>query len=321
MAIAVISSENKTANGTITVPVGCTAIYAVVKGSVTPPSIAGVAMQGVTSIAVNGIMPAAGVFQALLPTIGARAFTFTGTLVQFIYLSGSGDFRPGVVIGQSTTGSLTGDLNTGTTDLVIAAIFGSIGPTSLKGDTVAMTYLLNTTLDKIGYIVPGDALLTCLAEDTGISAGYTVDGGVLHHDAVLVTAGYTSYDPVWHEGYYTTETQTTPGYYQFHRVWVAAHTIQVWSSAYNKWITQTVPGYWDEYYSWVDPVTTQVQVWQDGYNTYPPVWHDPVYTPAYDEELPDTWVPGGNAASITAIFVSIKITPGGDFVPSVIFFG
>jgi hypothetical protein len=310
MAIAYIGHENKTANGNITVPAGCDAIYAVVKGSTIPPSIAGVPMGAIATIPASGVMPAGGIFQYVTPVIGALTFTFTGAYVEFIYLSGVVTYRPGALFGQSTTGSYTGNLVTTTSDFVIGAIFGLIGATALKGDTVAMTYVLNTTLDKIGYITPGDTLLTCLATDVGISGGFNWDAGVIHHDAVLLSAAHMTYPTVHHNGYWYTGTIT-------HHVTFAIEGGYIYR--YIDGGSRTLVSSDDSMVPYT--YTTQGQIWHKSWDTHDPVWVEDSWQAAYDEDLADIWVPLNATASLTALFISIKTTPSVDEGDAPIFFG
>jgi hypothetical protein len=267
-------------------------------------------MGAIATMPASGVMPAGGIFQYVTPVIGALTFTFTGAYVEFIYLSGVVTFRPGALFGQSITGSYTGDLVTTTTDFVIGAIFGLIGATALKGDTVAMTYVLNTTLDKIGYITPGDTLLTCLATDVGISGGFNWDAGVIHHDAVLLAAAHMTYPTVHHNGYWY--TGTTTHYVTF--VWENNNWRKyIDGNPTNTWYGQDRP---DDY-----TYETQGQIWHKPWDTHDPVWVEDSWQAAYDEELADIWVPLNATASLTALFVSIKTTPSVDEGDAPIFFG
>jgi hypothetical protein len=288
MSIALISSEYKTANGTITIPTGCTRIYAFVKGSTIAPQISGTAMANVAAIDATSIIPALSVWQYIDPVIGVLNFTFTGTYVHFVYLSGAETFRPGVLFGYNSGGVYTGNMVTVTTDLAFGILCGSIGPTALKGDTVAMTYLVNATVDKVGYITPGDTLLTCEAADTGTTAGYTIPGEIIHHPAVLIAPEWHEYLPVQHPGYYTNEQVWFPG----------------------QWINPTGDGV---HFVWISGHYETRSVWHPPYTTTADIYHPATYTEAYDEQLPDTVVPAGSS-QISAIFCSIKTTAGGDYV-------
>ena len=91
----------------------------------------------------------------------AVPFVISGTHVTLYYTSGAGMYRPNVLLGNSMTGILSGDLPAATTDLALAILAGMIGATSIKGDTVAFTYDRNDTYLKTGHIVPGDTVLSC----------------------------------------------------------------------------------------------------------------------------------------------------------------
>lgn len=297
MAIAIISSENKTVNGNITIPAGCTLVIGLTKGQTSAPKINNVNMVEIISLPQNGIMPAVGIYQYVLPAIATLPFTLTGSYVEFVYLSSADSFRPGALIGQSTTGSFTGNIAASTTDLALGIVLGTIGPTALKGDTAAMTYLLNTATEKIGYLTPADVLLTCLAEDTGVSAGYYVDGGSIYHPAVELTAAYDSFDPVLHTITHAYDHHDTP--------WT--------TDTYRTYDNGNFIGYTDIEKGYVPATTT--------YIAYPLVHHDAVYSEAWTEYLPDTWVPGGAAASLSAAFCCIKTTAAPEDESDVIWFG
>ena len=293
-----MSSEAKTADGNITIPAGCVLVLALVKGSVAAPKINNVGMAPIVSVEVNGAQPAVSVFQVTTPKVTGVAvpFELSGTLTYLVYLSGVDQFRPGAFASQSLTGSFTKNLVTTTTDMVFGLIAGAIGPTSLKGDTVAMTYLYNTATEKVGWITPLDALLTCLAEDTGLSAGYYIDNGVIHHDAELITEGYYSFDPV--------ENHVTYVFAGYNSINNTTQINRFDNGVYTG--VSSVPGYIP------DPSSMNYT-----YYTYPAVWHDPVYSDAWDEEIPDTYVPAG-PAPLSCAFVSLRVMPGSGFVGYVI---
>jgi hypothetical protein len=293
MAIAVISSINKTANGTITVPANTVEIIACVNGSLESPMIEGVSMLKIAQKDAESIQPAISIHQFQNPTIATLNFTFTGTYVHFIFLSGAITFRPGALGGYSATGTYTADLTTTTSDLAIGIMVGSIGPCTMKGDTAAFTYVYDTTLDKVGYKVPGDTALTCEAKDTGSSGGYWKDNGVIHHPQTLIRAGYYSYDKTWVAGHYEKGWTYVEGYWKY-------------VMGLNDWV-------------WVAGYAKEVTTWVAGYYYYPQVWHPATYNEAWDEEIPDTWVPAGTS-QVQACFVSIKTTEIAGFMSRPNFF-
>jgi hypothetical protein len=229
MAEAFISSINKTASGTITVPADTTLIVACVQGSTAPPKIEGVDMLADSTIEATSICPALGIFEYPLPAIATLNFTFAGTYVHFIFLSGADSFRPGSIHGYMATGVYQADMPTTTADIVIGILCGTIGPTTMKDDTVAMTYLVNTDTQKVGYIVPGDTTSTCKAEDTGSTAGYTIPGVVHHNPAYLISAAYFDYPPTWVPGYWNEGGWWQPGRWTYPQTFHPA----VWHDAWD----------------------------------------------------------------------------------------
>jgi hypothetical protein len=285
--MAIISSEEKTENGTITVPEDCTLIVAVVDGSVNPPKIDGVSMGVIGQVEAQGVIPAISIHQYREPAVGSLPFTCDGYLVHFVYIDDGDSYRPGTIGGYNSGGVYEGDLPSSATDLVIAILHGSIGPTTLETDEVEMTYLKDTTLIKIGYVLAAGVLLACLASDTGESEGYWADGG-----QTWVPASYT------------------PGWWEYRTVWVPGH----WTYGNPVW----VPGRWytDPYghVEWIAGHFEYIDIWVPGfYQTEPYQYHEAVTVPGHWEDYDDIWVPAGTS-QISAIFCSISTTAGGEFV-------
>lgn len=284
MTISVLSSQTLTASGNIVIPANTSLVIALVKGSILPPKIGAVTLTTIASIDATGKSKAVSIHQLPAPTEGALASVINGESVTFVYLSGASVPRAGSIFGHSDAGSYTADLVTSTSDLVLGILTGMIGPTALKGDTVAFTYLVNTTIDKIGHITPADALLTSIATDDDVSTGYYIDGGVIHHDAVKISDAYSTFDPVLH---------TVTYQYDHHE---GTNPIVHYFREYDNGVyTKLVASKSDVMYSW-------------NYYAYPEVKHPEVWQPAFDENLPDIWVPGGEHAQVSACFVSIKST-------------
>ena len=292
MAIDIISSEEKTENGTITVPESCTLIVAVVDGSVEPPKISGISMGVIGAVEATSIIPAISVHQFQTPQIDTLSYTFTGTTCEFVFLSDADTYRPGTILGYNSEGVFGGDLPSADGDLVLAILHGSVGPTTLECDEVEMTYLKDSTLVKIGFVLAASALIACLASDTGVSEGYYADGGQYWVEGSY-TPGYWEYTSIW-----------VPGYYEEHYVWVPDHWEQpdpqeppIWVPGHYEYHNVWVPGHWEPYR----------------------IWHDPVTIPGYWEDYPDIWVPAGTS-QISACFCSIKTTAGEEMVSSPLIF-
>jgi len=298
MAITIISSETKIAAGNITIPVNCDRIYAFVVGSVEPPKIGGVSMATVLKVDKSDRTKAISIHQYIpVETNVQKAVIITGESVVFVYLADAESVRQGTISGRAIT-TLSGDLSTSVNDLVFGFLVGEIGLTTIKGDAVAFTYLVNETTSKLGYIVPPDTVLSCVAEDSGISAGYWKDGGVIHHDRELVSEGYYSFDPVLHTVVWRYHYTKSPGVEIYGKYDNGVFT----GDLLTLYLPGTVPA----------PKT---------YYVYVQTWHDAVYIEAYDEELPDIWVPGGEHAQVAVAFVSIQIDPRGQMTGRSIFFG
>jgi hypothetical protein len=290
MAIDIIGSEEFSENGSLTVPADTTLILAFTEGTTTPPKVDGVSMGEIIIHEAESIIPGIGIHQIKNPTVGTHTFTSTGTDVVFVYMTGSG-YRPGSVHGFGNTGDpLEFDLPSADGDVIFGICRGSVGPTTLEGDEVEMTYIKDSTLLKIGYVAAGAALITCLASDTGESEGYWADGGRYWVDAVIVQ-GYWTYPQVWQEGFW----------YQA-SVWIPAHweggVGHIWVEGYWGWETRWSEGHW-----YTDAV-----------------WHPGSYEPAHWVNLPDVWIEAGSG-QVSAAFCSIREYPEVNFVSRPIMWG
>lgn len=240
----VISIETKTASGTITIPTGCTLIYAVQKGSETAVSINAVDMTVVASTPAVGQVPALSVWKMKAAVNDEISFLMYGSTVTFVYLAHALDDRGGAIDGYDATGTLSGALATSVLDLVLGVVVGLNSPVTLVGDGVAFTYLINELTYKIGYIVPGDSSLSCVADDPDTTSGYWQEQAPIYHGSVLVSAAWVENLPaVHHNGYW--DLRMVNGYEQW--VWVPP---------------------WDEY-----PQVYHPAVYSDAWTEYPP----PVY--------------------------------------------
>ena len=297
MAIVLLDTDLITVSGNIVIPASCTMIHALVFGSENTPLINGSPMAKIVSVPANTKVPAIGAFEFTVTDDDVTVpFIISGTHVTLYYTSGAGLYRPDVLLGNSLTGMLSGDLPAATTDFAIAILAGMIGATTIKGDTVEFTYDRNDTYLKTGHFTPGDTVLSCELKDVGVSAGYTIDGGTIHHPAVLVTAAYESWDPELH--YVSWNYLYTLTSAPFSRIFgeydngVATGKRMSWDYAGNP------PG--RTYYKYV-------------YN-----YHEAVYTPAWDEDLSDTVVPGGEQAQVNGIVVLIQLGAAQEFVPKIV---
>lgn len=293
MAIAILDTDLLTASGTITIPAGCTMIHALVFGSELPPSINGTVMSKIVSVPATTKVPAISAHQYIVSDDDVSVpFVISGTHVTLYYTSGAGMYRENVLLGNAASGVLSGTLPSATSDLALGILAGMIGPCTIKGDTVEFTYDRNDTFLKTGHLVPGDTSLDCEIKDAGVSTGYTIDGGTVHHDAVLVTAAYDSWEPEYH--------------------WVS-------------WWYMTTVGYLANRYGEYDngvftgnTVLASSAPAGHSYYKYILTHHPAVYEPAYDEELPDTFVPGGEQAQVNGIIVLIQTGAALEFVPKVV---
>ena len=239
MAISVISSITKTASGTVAIPIGCVLLYAVVKGSETAPSVNSIDMTSVATLPANGQVPALAIWKTKVPVNDTVSFLLYGTSVEFIFLSRALDDRGSPVSGYDGNGTVSGNLTTTVDDLVIGVVTGVNSPVTLKGDTVEFTYLINELKYKIGYIVPGDASLSVVADDPDTTSGYWQDQEPIYHGSELVTAAWVeNLTAIHHNGRYTTSAETL---------------IPVWIPA------------WDEY-----PQIYHPAVYSDAWTEYPP---------------------------------------------------
>jgi hypothetical protein len=291
MSISIISSIEKTSSpGTIDIPETCDLVVAVVDGSVIPPTIGGIAMGVVGEVPATSIIPAISIHQYRATEAATIAYTFIGTTCEFVFIADGDSYRPGTIAGYDASGVYGDDLVSSASDLVIGILHGSIGPTTLETDEVEMTYLKDTTLVKIGYVLAAGALLVCLASDTGVSEGYYADGGQYWVPGYS-TPGYFTYKNVWYEGHWESQAYWVPS------GWVAPPYPPVYVEGH--WATSTY--------------------WVDGEWRYESVWVPPDYVAGHWEDYPDVWVPEGSS-QISAIFCSISPTAGGEFVSRPIIF-
>lgn len=293
MSILILGTALLTASGNITIPANCTMIHALVFGSENPPSINGAAMSKIAGVPATTKVPAISAHQYIVSDDDVSVpFAISGTHVTLYYTSGAGMYRENVLLGNAASGILSGALPSATSDLALAILAGMIGPCTIKGDTVEFTYDRNDTFLKTGHLVPGDTSLDCEIKDAGVSAGYTIDGGVIHHDAVLITPAYDSWDPEYH--------------------WVG-------------WLFMYSIGYgMGQYGEYDNGVFTGNTIFASsapaGHSYYKYIYHhhDAVYEPAWVEELPDIVVPGGEQAQVNGIIVLIQTGAAMEFVPKVV---
>lgn len=298
MAIAVISSVEKTASGTLTIPTGCDYVYALVIGSEAAPKIGGMKMSKIISQPATTKVGAVAIYQFKVTATGTVDFVIKGESNSILYVSGSEDYRTGSLAGMASA-SFSGNLPTSASDLVLGVLFGMIGATALTGDSIAFTYIKNGTFKKSGYIFPADSSLACVASDSGVSTGYWIDGGAVYHPPELISEAYYSFDPVLHTVVWLYLYTDTPSGYKIYGKYDNGV-----DTGYRQWVA---PGQ-------SPPATTT-------YYVYVQTYHPAVYSEGWYEELPDIWVPGGEAASVNACFVSIQVTGGGEFVPRIIING
>lgn len=292
MSISILDTDLLTTSGNITIPAGCTMIHALVFGSELPPSINGTTMSKIVSVPATTKVPAISAHQYIVTKTGVAPFVISGTHVTLYYTSGAGMYRPEVLLGNALSGVLSGTLPTSTGDLALAILAGMIGPCTIKGDTVAFTYDRNDTYLKTGHLTPGDTSLDCEIKDAGVSAGYTIDGGVIHHDAVLISAAYDSWDP------------------EYHWVgWLFMYSIGYGMGQYGEYDNGVFTG---------NTVLASSAPAGRSYTKYVYHHHDAVYEPAWDEELPDIVVPGGEQAQVNGIVVLIQTGAALEFVPKVV---
>lgn len=296
MAIAILDTDLITASGNITIPDNCTMIHALVFGSELPPRINGALMSKIVSVPTNTKVPAISAHEFTVSQDDvAVPFVISGTHVTLYYTSGAGMYRPNVLLGNRTTGNLSGDLPAATSDLAIAILAGMIGATTIKGDGSEFTYDRNDTYLKTGHMTPGDTVLSCELKDVGVSAGYTIDGGSIYHPAVLVRAAYESWEPELH--------------------WVT------WNYLYQANERYRVFGEFDNGVATGNRITISNKESPPPSRTYYKyiyVFHPAVYTPAWTEDLPDIVVPGGEQAQVNGIVVLIQTGAAQEFVPKIV---
>jgi len=275
-------------------------IHALVFGSESPPSINGTAMSKIVSVPATTKVPAISAHQYIVSEDDVSVpFVISGTHVTLYYTSGAGMYRENVLLGNAASGILSGALPSATSDLALAILAGMIGPCTIKGDTVEFTYDRNDTFLKTGHLVPGDTSLDCEIKDAGVSTGYTIDGGTIHHDAELISEAYDSWDPVYH--------------------WVSWRFLYSYTSATN--VDYSVYGEYDNGVATGNKTTIPkggTPPSGHGYYAYVLTHHPAVYEPAYDEDLPDITVPGGEQAQVNGIIVLIQTGAALEFVPKVV---
>lgn len=288
MTLSVLSYVNKTASGTITIPVGCNMVVAMVSGSETAPVINGVSMQTKSSIASNGVAPAVSVHTYIVNEIYEAIelpFTLYGTAATFAFVDNGAFVGQNVVFCQGTA-SCTEELPTSVNDIVFGVVAGSIGPVSATLDGNAPTYMDSSNAAKTCYATPTDSSQTVVAKDDGVSTGYYITTTTWVPET-LVSAGYWSYDPV--------PNYVTWGYY----------------SNLGEGIYQ-----WRKYINGLGTDQFAVSTTQPAgsvFYTYPGVWHPPVYTGGY-YQYSKTWVSAGALGQVSAAFISVSETGSGVFV-------
>jgi hypothetical protein len=289
MAITVISSENVTVSGNITIPDTCTLVLALVYGSETPPIINGLNMIKVASTPAVGALPAVSIHQYQSPLmLMTLPFLMTGTYVRFVYLANAVTFRPGVLFGYSSVGSYTFDLTTTTNDMAFGIVSGFTS-VDMKGDTVALTYMDNNATNKTGYITPGDTALTCLATD-GSSSGYWQSQSPVYHPSVLIRAAWVeNLTAIYHT--YAYRYYSAPYYY-----WTEYRNGVYYRDFYDSFLSHT---------SWTE---------------YPQIYHPATYSSEYWSYPPPIWISTGTAGQCNACFVSISLTASGGFISRPIIF-
>jgi hypothetical protein len=241
-------------------------------GTVDPPYFNGALMQTYGSVAAQGNLKAIGVH--ILPNSYQAVtlpFVMNGSdSITFIYLDDSVCTRLPPIQGYSAAGSIGGSLATSTNDICFGIVLGSNGQVEIKGDTVALTLVYDTLTCRIGYIVPGDSVLTCLATDVGTLSGYWYTPPAVYVNtttSVLVEAGHYVFNPVYN--YY-------PGTWH-----IDYNGNKIWDTL--PYVYYTYPGVWvpDRY------ETVSSGYWQT---------QDPV------------WVVTGTSGQVSACFISIADT-------------
>ncbi len=235
MAVTVLSTESKTqASGTITVPLNCDYVAALVKGSIDPVVINGIRMtvkalveetEGVTPVSVQIMkVPLAGV---------AQPYSFRGTAVVFVYLQDGECTRPDVVQVFGDTGSYSEDLATTTDDLVFAIVASDSGQVTMTGDTAAFTLVINESTCLAGYIAPADAALTIAGSAPAVASSYWYQPPRVWVEGALIEAAHWEYEGTWVPGQWVedplfgqpghpSEYVWVEGHYEYDAVWVEA---------------------------------------------------------------------------------------------------
>lgn len=189
----ILGSANKTADGSVTVPVGTLYAIAMVNGSVNPPVLNGNFMDPQASVPAQGVLKAVSIHTRALPMIGDLNFAMNGAdEITFIFVDSAVCVRAVTVSGfNSSTGTVTGNLPTSAAnDVVFGIVIGANGQVTLKGDTVALTLVKDAAKHRAGYITPGDSSLTCEGYDPGTVSRYEYQPPAIRHPGALITSGY-----------------------------------------------------------------------------------------------------------------------------------
>jgi len=293
--MSVLGYENKTANGEVTIPTGCNYVVAVCVGSIDPPYLNGVLMQTYASVTAQGLLKAISIH--ILPNSINQILPFVmngADSIAFIFLDDAVCTRLPAVSGYSASGSVTGDLVTSTDDIVIGIVLGSVGQVLLTGDSGSLTLVYDTLKCRIGYIVPGDSILTCLGTDEISSSGewyypprYWVDTTT----SVLVEPGHYVSTPVYNRLFWAFMTKSGTNWvygYYFYKNPPGSTTGPNGTQSFATYQGQ----------SWtISEWTTYVQTWvPDRYETQ---------SSGYWVYPPREWVLSGTQGQISAAFISI----------------
>jgi len=293
--MAVLGYDNKTANGTVTIPDGCNYVVAACVGTTAPPYLNGVLMQPYSTVPATGILKAIGIH--ILPNSINQELPFVmngADSISFIYLDDSVCTRLPAVEGYSAAGSVSGNLVTSTNDLVIGIVLGSNGQVLIKGDTVALTLVYDTLTCRIGYITPGDSVLACLATDESTTSGYWYTPPPVWINtttSVLVEPGHWVTTSVYHREYYAFNSQHPYGYfiygvYEYVNPPGSTTFIEDFNSA-TYFGSQATIGTWYTYYqTWVP----------DRYETV---------SSGYWQPQEPQWIQTGVSGQISCCFISI----------------
>lgn len=283
----VLGSDVLTADGSVTIPDGTIYVVAVGIGSESPLYLNGVLMETKGSVPATGVIRAVGMHVSRFPPGIVLPFNLNGnTSAIFIYLDDAICTRGKVIEGHSTSGTESGDLPTSSTDdIVIGVVIGEAGQVTLKGDGANFTLLLDTSLIRIGYIVPGDDSLACEGKSATVAVGYWQPQDPIKHPATLIEDGHYDKVTTRHD---VTFVRVALGYYD-----------QYIDGGFSKRIFCNI---WDptpaDYY----------------YNIITQVWQNPVYSSEWWEYPPPVWIPN-SPGQVSAIFISIAdVMIGGIFV-------